>query len=224
VGVEAFDLIHQAVYDGDDRKVVEIAEGLLAKGTDPVHLLNQGLIASLDRVGKDFADGLLFLPEVMLSAHAIHRGMRLLEPLLAEAGVEPRGSVLIGTVKSDQHDIGKNIVAMMLRGAGFRVKDLGIDVDPEVFVEAAGDGTFQVVAMSALLTTSLPWLEKTIQALDNEGIRNRVKVLVGGAVLDADKALAAGADGYAPDAARAVYTCKELLGLATNSPREQDET
>ena len=218
--MNAFDLLHQAVYNGDDRKVLELAEGLLAKGTDPVHLLNQGLIASLEKVGKDFADGLLFLPEVMLSAHAIHRGMHLLEPLLAEAGVEPRGSVLIGTVKSDQHDIGKNIVAMMLRGAGFRVKDLGIDVDPEVFVAEAGNGKFQVVAMSALLTTSLPWVDRTIQALEKEGVRNQVKVLVGGAVLDADKALAAGADGYAPDAARAVDKCKELLGLATNSPRE----
>jgi 5-methyltetrahydrofolate--homocysteine methyltransferase len=218
--VESLDLIHQAVYDGDDRKVVELVEGLLGKGSDPVHLLNQGLIASLEKVGKDFADGLLFLPEVMLSAHAINRGMHLLEPLLAEAGVEPRGTVVIGTVKSDQHDIGKNIVAMMLRGAGFRVKDLGIDVEPEVFVTEAGGGEFQVVALSALLTTSLPWLEKTIQAMDKEGVRDRVKVLVGGAVLDADKALAAGADGYAPDAARAIDKCKELLGLATNSPRE----
>ena len=218
--VESLDLMHQAVYDGDDRKVVELAEGLLAKGTDPVHLLNQGLIASLDKVGKDFADGLLFLPEVMLSAHAINRGMHLLEPLLAEAGVEPRGSVVIGTVKSDQHDIGKNIVAMMLRGAGFRVKDLGIDVEPENFVTEAGGGGFQVVALSALLTTSLPWLEKTIQSLEKEGVRGRVKVLVGGAVLDSDKALALGADGYAPDAARAVDKCKELLGLATHSPRD----
>jgi len=218
--VESLILLHQAVYDGHDRKVVEIAEGLLAKGTDPVHLLNQGLIASLDKVGRDFADGLLFLPEVMLSAHAINRGMHLLEPLLAEAGIEPRGSVVIGTVKSDQHDIGKNIVAMMLRGAGFRVKDLGIDVEPEIFVTKAEGGEFQVVALSALLTTSLPWLEKTIQALDKEGVRDRVKVLVGGAVLDEDKALAVGADGYAPDAARAVDKCKELLGLATHSPRE----
>ncbi len=216
--MEAFDLLHRAVYDGDDRKVVELAEGLLAKGADPVHLLNQGLIASLDKVGKDFGDGLLFLPEVMLSAHAIQRGMHLLEPLLAEAGVEPRGSVVIGTVKSDQHDIGKNIVVMMLRGAGFRVKDLGIDVDPEVFVSEAGEGGHQIVAMSALLSTSLPWLDKTIQALERQGIRDRVKVLVGGAVLDADKALAAGADGYAPDAALAVEKCKELLGLAMNSP------
>lgn len=218
--MEAFDRLHEAVYSGDDRKVVELAEGLLAQGTDPVRLLNHGLIASLEKVGKDFADGLLFLPEVMLSAHAIHRGMHLLEPLLAEAGVEPRGSVVIGTVKSDQHDIGKNIVAMMLRGAGFRVKDLGIDVDPGFFVAEAGQGGCQVVAMSALLTTSLPWVEKTVRALETAGVRKRVKVLVGGAVLDADKALGAGADGYAPDAARAVDKCKELLGLAMNLPRE----
>ncbi len=218
--MEALDRLHEAVYSGDDRKVAELVQGLLAQGTDPVRLLNQGLIASLEKVGKEFAEGLLFLPEVMLSAHAIHRGMHLLEPLLAEAGVEPRGSVVIGTVKSDQHDIGKNIVAMMLRGAGFRVKDLGIDVDPGVFVAEAGQEDCQVVAMSALLTTSLPWVERTIRSLDSEGLRNRVKVLVGGAVLDPDKALAMGADGYAPDAARAVDKCKELLGLATNSPRE----
>ena len=218
--MEAFDPLHRAVYDGDDRKVVELAGSLLAQGTDPVLLLNQGLIASLDKVGRDFADGLLFLPEVMLSAHAIQRGMHLLEPLLAEAGVQPRGSVVIGTVKSDQHDIGKNIVAMMLRGAGFRVKDLGIDVDPERFAAEAGEGSFQVVAMSALLTTSLPWVERTIRALEREGVRKAVKVLVGGAVLDPEKALAAGADGYAPDAARAVDRCKELLGLADPSPRE----
>lgn len=214
--MELFGPLHQAVYSGDDRKVVELAEGLLARGIDPVHLLNQGLIASLEKVGKDFAGGLLFLPEVMLSAHAIHRGMHLLQPLLAKAGVEPRGSVAIGTVKSDQHDIGKNIVAMMLRGAGFRVKDLGIDVDPERFVAEAGSGTCQVVAMSALLTTSLPWVDRTIQALDKQGLRKDVKVLVGGAVLDPEKARRAGADGYAPDAARAVEACKELLGLATN--------
>ena len=218
--MEALDLLHQAVYDGDDRKVVEISEGLLKQGTDPVRLLNQGLIASLEKVGRDFSEGLLFLPEVMLSAHAIHSGMHLLEPLLAEAGVEPRGSVVIGTVKSDQHDIGKNIVAMMLRGAGFRVKDLGIDVDPERFVAEAGDGNCQVLAMSALLTTSLPWVARTIEALDKGGVRGQVKVLVGGAVLDSDKAREAGADGYASDAARAVDKCKELLGLATSSPRE----
>lgn len=218
--VETFDLLYQAVYDGDDTKVVALAEGLLKQGTDPVLLLNQGLIGSLEKVGKDFSDGLLFLPEVMLSAHAIHRGMHLLEPLLTEAGVEPRGSVVIGTVKSDQHDIGKNIVAMMLRGAGFRVKDLGIDVDPERFVAEAGGGNCQVLAMSALLTTSLPWVERTVQSLDKKGVRSQVKVLVGGAVLDAAKAKQVGADGYAPDAARAVDICKGLLGLATHSPRE----
>ncbi len=218
--VGAFDLLHQAVYDGDDRKAVQIVEDLLAEGADPVDLLNLGLIASLDKVGKDFSGGLLFLPEVMLCAHAINRGTQVLEPLLAEAGVEPRGSVVIGTVKGDQHDIGKNIVAMMLRGAGFRVKDLGIDVAPEVFAAEAGKGEFEVLAMSCLLTTSLPWLEETMQALIREGVRNRVKVLVGGAVLDADNALAAGADGYAPDAALAVERCRELMGLAKSPPTE----
>ena len=209
----AFSPLHEAVYNGDVQKVVEMVESFLKEETDAVLILNEGLIGALEAVGKEFAAGDLFLPEVMLSAHAIHEGMRLLEPSLAAAGVEPRGSVVIGTVKSDQHDIGKNIVAMMLRGSGFRVKDLGIDVDPERFVEALKEESYQVVALSALLTTSFPWVEKTVSVLEDAGVRNDVKVLVGGAVLDSDKAREMGADGYAPDAASAVDVCKKILGL-----------
>ena len=211
--MDPFGDLHQAVYIGDVQKVVDLTCELLEKKTGAVKILNQGLIDSLERVGKEFASGELFLPEVMLSAHAIHEGMRILEPILAAEGVEPRGSVVIGTVKSDQHDIGKNIVAMMLRGAGFQVKDLGIDVDPQRFVAEAGEGGCQVVAMSVLLSTCLPWAEKTIKALEDAGVRNQVKVLVGGAVMDETKARGMGADGYAPDAARAVDSCKHLLGL-----------
>jgi len=211
--VTAFGLLHAAVYNGDLQKVVEQTVAFLEQGTDPARILNEGLIGALDAVGKEFASGELFLPEVMLSAHAIHEAMRILEPSLAAAGVEPRGSVVIGTVKSDQHDIGKNIVAMMLRGSGFRVADLGIDVDPKRFLDALTKERFQVVALSALLTTSLPWVATTIRALEDAGLRERVKVLVGGAVLDAKKAAEMGADGYAPDAARAVDTCKAMLGL-----------
>ena len=211
--MDPFDDLHQAVYIGDVQKVVDLTGELLQKKTDTVKILNHGLIDSLERVGKEFACGELFLPEVMLSAHAIHEGMRLLEPILAAEGVEPRGSVVIGTVKSDQHDIGKNIVAMMLRGAGFRVKDLGIDVDPQRFAAEAGEDGCQVVAMSILLSTCLPWGEKTIKALEDAGVRSQVKILVGGAVMDESKAREMGADGFAPDAARAVDMCKSLLGL-----------
>jgi len=212
--MEDFPALHAAVYNGEDTKVVELVEQYLKDGVDLVRILNQGLIGSLEKVGREFADGLLFLPEVMLAAGAIQEGMRLLEPALASAGVEPRGFVAIGTVKNDQHDIGKNIVTMMLKGAGFRVRDLGIDVAPERFVAEAGSGGAQVVALSVLLSTSLPWVEKTVHALVEAGVRDRVKILVGGAVMDADKARQVGADGYAPDAARAVDACKRLLGLA----------
>ena len=208
-----FNPLHKAVYNGDVQKVLELTEAFVKDETDAALILNEGLIGALDAVGKEFASGQLFLPEVMLSAHAIHEAMRLLEPHLAAAGVEPRGSVVIGTVKSDQHDIGKNIVAMMLRGAGFQVKDLGIDVEPERFVDALQENRYQVVAMSALLTTSLPWAEKTVRALEDAGVRTQVKVLVGGAVMDQAKAQEMGADGYAPDAGQAADVCKKIMGL-----------
>ena len=211
--MKTFVSMHEAVYNGDVVKVAELTQSLLQEGTDPEQILNEGLIGALDAVGKEFAAGDLFLPEVMLSAQAIHEGMSILEPSLAAAGVEPRGSVVIGTVKSDQHDIGKNIVAMMLRGSGFRVKDLGIDVEPQRFVDALTQDPFQVVALSALLTTSLPWVGNTIRTLEDAGLRSRVKVLVGGAVLNPERARELGADGYAPDAARAVDACKAMLGL-----------
>jgi 5-methyltetrahydrofolate--homocysteine methyltransferase len=210
--MEDFRTLHEAVYNGEDDRVVELVGQFMKAGIDGARVLNDGLIGALEKVGREFADGRLFLPEVMLSAHAIQEGMRLLEPVLAAAGVEPRGSVVIGTAKNDQHDIGKNIVTMMLRGAGFRVQDLGIDVAPERFVSEAAGGAFQVVALSVLLSTSLPWVERTIEALARAGIRDRVRVLVGGAVMDEDRAREAGADGYAPDAARAVDACRRLLG------------
>ena len=211
--MKTFVSMHEAVYNGDVVKVAELTQSLLQEGTDPEQILNEGLIGALDAVGKEFAAGDLFLPEVMLSAQAIPEGMSILEPSLAAAGVAPRGSVVIGTVKSDQHDIGKNIVAMMLRGSGFRVKDLGIDVEPQRFVDALTQDPFQVVALSALLTTSLPWVGNTIRTLEDAGLRSRVKVLVGGAVLNPERARELGADGYAPDAARAVDACKAMLGL-----------
>jgi 5-methyltetrahydrofolate--homocysteine methyltransferase len=212
--MEALNDLHEAISRGDAQKVLEMTGALLQAGMTPEKVLNVGLIEALEKVGSAFASGELFLPEIMLSAHAVQKGMQYLEPLLAEAGVEPRGSVLIGTVKGDQHDIGKNIVAMMLRGAGFRVKDLGVDVDPQRFVAEVREGTFQIVAMSTLLMTCLPWTQKTIEAVDEAGLRSRVKILVGGAVMDAKRARESGADAYAPDAARAVDVSKELLGLS----------
>ncbi|MEW6443753.1 MAG: cobalamin-dependent protein [bacterium] len=210
----ATDALHQAISRGDAREVATLVEALLRAEHPPGEILDRGLIEALEKVGRSFASGELFLPELMLSAHAVQKGMELLEPVLARAGVEPRGSVLIGTVCGDQHDIGKNIVTMMLRGAGFRVKDLGIDVDPRRFVTEAREGKFQIVAMSTLLMTCLPSTQRTIQAVREAGINSQPRILVGGAVLDAKRAAELGADAYAPDAARAVDVCKELLGLA----------
>jgi 5-methyltetrahydrofolate--homocysteine methyltransferase len=210
--METWKTLQEAILRGDATKVVEIAEDLLSQGAPPAEILNLGLVQGLEKVGDSFAAGDLFLPEVMMSARAVQQGIERLEPVLARAGVEPIGSVLIGTVKGDLHDIGKNIVAMMLRGAGFRVRDLGIDVAPERFVAEVREGAFQVVALSTLLVTSLPWTRKTIEALAEAGLRDRVKVLVGGAALDPRRAQEIGADGYAPDAARAVTVCRELIG------------
>lgn len=210
--MEAWQTLQEAISKGDAIKVAEIADFLLSEGVPPSDILNSGLVRGLEKVGDLFAAGDLFLPEVMMSARAVQQGIERLEPVLARAGVEPIGSVLIGTVKGDLHDIGKNIVAMMLRGAGFRVRDLGIDVPPERFVAEARQGSFQIVALSTLLATCLPWTRRTIEALAEAGLRNRVKVLVGGAALDPGRARQIGADGYAPDAARAVTVCRQLMG------------
>lgn len=210
--MEAWRILQEAILQGDAAQVVEIVDSLLSQRMPPAEILNSGLVQSLEKVGDAFAAGDLFLPEVMMSARAVQQGIERLEPVLARAGVEPIGSVLIGTVKGDLHDIGKNIVAMMLRGAGFRVRDLGIDVAPERFVAEAQGGAFHVVALSTLLATSLSWTRKTIEALAEAGLRSRVKVLVGGAALDPRRAREIGADGYAPDAARAVTVCRELMG------------
>jgi 5-methyltetrahydrofolate--homocysteine methyltransferase len=163
-------------------------------------------------VGDKFKKNEFYVPEVLIAARAMHAGMEVLEPLLAKAGVEPLAKVCIGTVKGDLHDIGKNLVSMMLRGAGFKVNDLGIDVSPEKFVEAAKSGS-QVVCMSALLTTTMPSMKGVLEELKKAGIRNKVKTMIGGAPVTQNYADEIGAEGYAPDAASAVDKAKELLRL-----------
>jgi 5-methyltetrahydrofolate--homocysteine methyltransferase len=162
-------------------------------------------------VGEKFKNGEYFVPEVLVAARAMKAAMELLRPLLAASDVEPIGTVVIGTVRGDLHDIGKNLVAMMLEGAGFRVVDLGVDVPAEKFIEAAREHNAEIVGMSALLTTTMTYMPEVIKALEAEGIRNRVKVIVGGAPVTQEWADQIGADGYAPDAASAVDKCKELL-------------
>ncbi len=198
-----------AVIKGDQNTALEITKAALAEGTAPKDVLDNGLIAGMDIVGARFKKNEVYIPEVLISARAMKTAMEVLEPELAKAGVEPVGKLLIGTVQGDLHDIGKNLVAMMLKGAGFEVIDLGVDVEPEKFVEQVKAANAQLIGMSALLTTTMPGMEKTIKALKDSGIP--VKVMIGGAPVTQDYADRIGADGYAPDAASAVDIAKSLV-------------
>jgi 5-methyltetrahydrofolate--homocysteine methyltransferase len=198
-----------AVIKGDQNTALEITKAALAEGTAAKDVLDNGLIAGMDIVGARFKKNEVYIPEVLISARAMKMAMEVLEPELVKAGVEPVGKLLIGTVQGDLHDIGKNLVAMMLKGAGFEVIDMGVDVEPEKFVEQVKAANAQLVGMSALLTTTMPGMEKTIKALKDSGIP--VKVMIGGAPVTQDYADRIGADGYAPDAASAVDIAKSLV-------------
>jgi len=199
------------LYDGDMVAVEAATRKALDEGMSPKEILDNGLIAGMDIVGVDFKAGDLFIPEVLLCARAMHAGMEILRPLLAEAGVPAQGKLVIGTVDGDLHDIGKNLVAMMFQGAGFEVIDLGVDVSPEAFVEAAREQNADLVGMSALLTTTMPAMKVTIEALTEAGLRDQVKILIGGAPVTAKYAEDIGADSFAPDAGSAVETARNLL-------------
>lgn len=188
-------------------------ETLLEMEVSPEKILNEGLIAGMSVVGKKFKANELYVPEVLVAARAMQAGMELLRPLLEGAGIKPISKVVIGTVKGDLHDIGKNLVAMMLKGAGFEVEDLGIDVDPQRFVQTAKASQAEIVAMSALITTSMPSMKATIEALASAGLAKNVKTMVGGAPVTQGYADEIGADGYAPDASSAVDKAKEILGV-----------
>ena len=198
-----------AVIKGDQNTALEITKAALEEGTAAKDVLDNGLIAGMDIVGARFKKNEIYIPEVLIAARAMKTAMEVLEPELAKAGVEPVGKLLIGTVQGDLHDIGKNLVAMMLKGAGFEVIDLGVDVGPEKFVEQVKAANAHLVGMSALLTTTMPGMEKTIKALKDSGVP--VKVMIGGAPVTQDYADKIGADGYAPDAASAVDLAKSLV-------------
>ena len=201
----------EAIINGKRNDAVELTKKLIDAGVPAKRILDEGLISGMSVVGEKFKSGEYFVPEVLVAARAMKAAMELLRPLLATSDVEPIGTVVIGTVRGDLHDIGKNLVAMMLEGAGFRVVDLGVDVPAEKFVEAAKEHNADIVGMSALLTTTMTYMPEVIKALEAEGIRNQVKVIVGGAPVTQEWADQIGADGYAPDAASAVDKCKELL-------------
>jgi len=203
--------IYQGVLDGDMGAVQTNVQAAIDAGMPAGDVLQGGLIAAMGEVGQLFEDGEYFVPEMLIAARAMKAGLAILQPLLVDSGVEPVGKVAIGTVKGDLHDIGKNLVAMMLEGAGFEIVDLGTDVAPDQFVAAVKDGV-NLVGLSALLTTTMPSMATTIQALDAAGLRDKVKVMIGGAPVTAEYARQIGADGFAPDASQAVTLAKSLVG------------
>lgn len=196
---------------GDAAKVVSTTREELEKGTSPERVIMEGLIPAMNVVGDKFRDGEIFIPEVMLAAKAMKAAMEVLKPLLSQSSGIKAGKVIIGTVKGDLHDIGKNLVVMMMEGGGFEVVDLGTDVSPERFVESVRAHNPVFVGMSALLTTTMPQMRQTIQALEGANLRPRVRVIVGGAPVTEGFARSIGADGYAPDATSVVPLLKSLL-------------
>jgi len=202
--------IYQAVIDGDAAEVEAGVKAALAEGIGAEEILTQALVAPMDEVGQRFEEGDLFVPEMLIAARAMQAGLKILKPHLAKADVKAAGKVAIGTVKGDLHDIGKNLVAMMLEGAGFEVNDLGVDVSPEAFVKAAQDGA-QLIGMSALLTTTMSNMEVTVRALKAAGLRETVKVFIGGAPVTQEYANKIGADGFASDASSATRMARQLI-------------
>jgi methylmalonyl-CoA mutase cobalamin-binding domain/chain len=203
--------MHDDLYDGLADEIVEGTNLLLGRGWSASEVLNDALVEGMRIVGIDFRDGILFVPEVLLAANAMKAGMEILRPLLAETGAETVGKVVIGTVKGDIHDIGKNLVGMMLEGAGFEVIDLGINTDADEFLAALEEHQPDILGMSALLTTTMPYMKVVIDALKEKQIRDDYIVLVGGAPLNEEFAEAVGADAYCRDAAVAAETAKELV-------------
>ncbi|MDG2336293.1 MAG: corrinoid protein [Myxococcota bacterium] len=203
--------MHDDLYDGLAEEIDEGTRILLGREWTPTRVLDDALVAGMTVVGIDFRDGILFVPEVLLAANAMKAGMAILKPLLTATGAEPMGKMVIGTVKGDIHDIGKNLVGMMMEGAGFEVVDLGVNTDYQQFREAIEEHRPNILGMSALLTTTMPYMKVVIAELVKEGIRDDYIILVGGAPLNEDFAADIGADAYCRDAATAVDTAKELV-------------
>jgi 5-methyltetrahydrofolate--homocysteine methyltransferase len=199
------------VVNGDVEKVIELTKKLIEDGKDPLEIMNQGLIAGMDIVGPRFKNGEMFVPEVLMCAKAMDTGIELVKGALVDTEIPTIGTIIIGTVKGDLHDIGKNLVAMMMESTGFKVVNLGVDLSEETFVEAVKEHKPNVLALSALLTTTMSNMKSVIDALEEEGLRDKVKVIVGGAPISQGFSDDIGADGFAPDAASATELCKDLI-------------
>ncbi|MGB0385225.1 MAG: corrinoid protein [Ardenticatenaceae bacterium] len=210
---ELLELMGEDLYDGYADEVTDEVNEALSRGMTPYDVLTQGLVAGMEIVGIDFRDGILFVPEVLMAAKAMKGGMKILRPLLAETGAPKIGKMVVGTVKGDIHDIGKNLVVMMMEGAGFEVINLGINQSVDNFMAAIKEHNPQILGMSALLTTTMPYMRVVIRALKEAGIRDDIIVLVGGAPLNEAFAEDIGADSYCRDAAIAVETAKKFMQI-----------
>ena len=206
-----------AVLAGEKPNVEKIVQQALEAGIQPDLILKEGLIPAMDEVGRRFDCGEAFIPEMLIAAKSMQAGLTILKPHLVDTGVQPAGKVIIGTVKGDLHDIGKNLVGMMLEGAGFQVFDLGVDVSADRFVQAAKDHHADLVALSALLTTTMPTMQSVVKAIKAAGPAAHARVIIGGAPLTQEFADQIGADGFAPDAANAGALARRLLGLSTQA-------
>jgi corrinoid protein of di/trimethylamine methyltransferase len=202
--------LHDAILNGDDKAARSLTEQALAAGAEPLQLVNEHMVPAMDEVGRRFECSEYFVPELLLSARAMKAALELLRPLLAQGGAEPAARVVVGTVKGDLHDIGKNLVAAMFEGGGFEVIDLGVNVAPEQFIETLKTRKANILAMSALLTTTMPAMKTTIEAIKNAGLRENVKILVGGAPVSQKYADEIGADGYSENAPGAVTVARKL--------------
>ena len=209
---ELVEQMHDDLYDGLAEEIAEGTQILLDRGWEAKKVLDEALVGGMVIVGEDFRDGILFVPEVLLAANSMKAGMAILKPILSETGAEPVGKMVIGTVKGDIHDIGKNLVGMMMEGAGFEVVDLGINTDAETYIQALREHRPDILGMSALLTTTMPYMKVVIDSMIEEGIRDDYIVMVGGAPLNDEFGEAIGADAYCRDAATAVEVAKKLVG------------
>ncbi len=201
------------VIAGNEEKVLEYTRQALEESIDVEEILNKGLIPAMEIIGDKFQANEIYVPEMLISAKAMKAGMTILEPFLVKSGIEPIGRVVIGTVKGDLHDIGKNLVAMMLEGAGFEVIDAGVDITAQKFIDLTKENKANILGLSALLTTTKVEMKIVINFFKEEGLRDNVKIIIGGAPIDANYAKEIGADGYAPDAASAVLVAKKFLGM-----------
>jgi len=215
---ELVEQMHDDMYDGLAPEIAEGTRILLDRGWPATRVLDEALVGGMNVVGQDFRDGILFVPEVLLAANAMKAGMELLRPILAAAGAKPVGKMVIGTVKGDIHDIGKNLVGMMMEGAGFEVIDLGIDTPVEDYLAALEEHRPDILAMSALLTTTMPYMKLVVDAMKQAKLRERTLVMVGGAPLNEEFGRQVGADAYCRDAATAVETARKLVAGRSVAP------